>query len=142
VQFDRAAKPARGRKNDTAVTKAAAQAMAILLAALQPQKTAAFCTDWQTECPDCAVMDIPGMDVMKWLSMLLNVALIAFILYAIATLRVVKVEMMTQTFESSFHPKPGRSIACQSQTSYKWWWAKPEFRVLPAAAAGCSFAYL
>ena len=114
--------------------------MAILVAALQPQKTAAFCTDWERECPEC-IIEIPGTDFTKWLSILLNVALLTMIFYVVMKWKAVTVEVTTQTVESNFHPKQGRSVACQSQATYKWWWTKPEFRALPAESSGCSFAY-
>ena len=33
-------------------------------------------------------------------------------------------------------PYGTRSIATQSQCGYKWWWQKPEFRVLPVLSQG------
>ena len=30
-----------------------------------------------------------------------------------------------------------RTVAVQSQVTYKWWWQKPEFRPLPQQSQGC-----
>jgi len=112
--------------------QAAAQATAILLAALQAAKADAFCTEWG-EPPAAAT------DFVKWFSVMLNAVLITGIVYMMLISHKPKREAMTQTDNCD---KPSRTVACQSQCGYKWWWAKPEFRVLASDSAGCSLVYM
>jgi len=102
---------------------------ALLLAAMQAASADGFCTEFREQ-PE------PAMDVIKMLSVMLNTVLIAGVVYMMIVSNKPMREAMTQTDKDE---KPSRTVACQSQCGYKWWWAKPEFRVLAAQSAGCSF---
>jgi len=120
---------AQPRRSGSTMKKAAAQATALLLAAMQAAHVDGFCTEFHDK-PDLAT------DLTKMFSMVLNTVLIAGIVYLMIVSKKPMREAMTQT---DVDTKPSRTVACQSQCGYKWWWAKPEFRVLAAQSAGCSF---
>jgi len=136
VQCDSEEQVARPTSSSSGVAKAARQATAILMAALQVDKAYGFCSEWH-ERPE----PVTSIDWTKWFSILLNVMLIAGIVYVAVNSRKPKKDVMVQTEESCLDVIRVRSIACQSQCTYKWQWQKPEFRVLPQQSAGCSLAF-
>ena len=110
--------------------KAAARATPLLVAAIQMARVDSFCTEFHDK-PDLAY------DLTKMFSILVNTVLVAGIIYfMVGSKKQPMREAMTQT---DVEAKASRTVACQSQCGYKWWWAKPEFRVLAAQSAGCSF---